>query len=168
MSAELEAILRAHAVRYPLMEPTDAVKLIFQNEFGGGHLITDPAATLRYLQREYSATPRDPALPLTEDIGNGIVRVQLAALDANAFPLERLNELFVRSAEEHKGETACFVQKLKVLQALTEQRVFAFSPGELWDYLARYRDAGYPPVSHSARYRGAYRPAYRVVKKDLL
>ena len=35
---ELERILREHAERYPLMQPTDAVKLIYQNEFGGGHL----------------------------------------------------------------------------------------------------------------------------------
>ena len=36
---ELEAILKIHVKRYPLMQPTDAVKLIYQNEFGGGHLI---------------------------------------------------------------------------------------------------------------------------------
>ena len=36
---ELKAILITHAKRYPLMQPRDAVKLIYQNEFGGGHLI---------------------------------------------------------------------------------------------------------------------------------
>ena len=38
---ELERILRQHADSYPLLQPTDAVKLIYQNEFGGGHLIRD-------------------------------------------------------------------------------------------------------------------------------
>ena len=38
---ELRAILIAHAKRYPLIQPTDAVKLIYQNEFGGGHLIRE-------------------------------------------------------------------------------------------------------------------------------
>ena len=33
----LEQILQDHARKYPKMEPTDAVKLIYQNEFGGGH-----------------------------------------------------------------------------------------------------------------------------------
>ena len=38
---ELIKILRAHAEKYPLMRPQDAVKLVYQNEFGGGHLIVD-------------------------------------------------------------------------------------------------------------------------------
>ena len=43
---ELEKILQDHAKRYPQMEPTDGVKLIYQNEFGGGHLIKDENACL--------------------------------------------------------------------------------------------------------------------------
>ena len=43
---ELKAILITLAKRYPLMQPTDAVKLIYQNEFGGGHLIRDEQAFL--------------------------------------------------------------------------------------------------------------------------
>ena len=43
---DLKQILISHAARYPLMEPTDAVKLIYQNEFGGGHLIRDTEACL--------------------------------------------------------------------------------------------------------------------------
>ena len=34
---ELSHILRNHAARYPAMEPTDAVKLLYQSEFGGSH-----------------------------------------------------------------------------------------------------------------------------------
>lgn len=36
---ELYGVLCAHAARYPLMRPTDAVKLIYQGEFGSGHMI---------------------------------------------------------------------------------------------------------------------------------
>ena len=49
---ELRAILLAHAKRYPLMQPRDAVKLIYQNEFGGGHLIRDEQTCLNYLRQE--------------------------------------------------------------------------------------------------------------------
>lgn len=35
---ELYGVLCAHAARYPLMRPTDAVKLIYQGEFGSGHM----------------------------------------------------------------------------------------------------------------------------------
>ena len=56
MMEELRAILIAHAKRYPLMQPTDAVKLIYQNEFGGGHLIRDEQACLNYLRRELGSS----------------------------------------------------------------------------------------------------------------
>ena len=69
---ELKDILIAHARRYPLMHPCDAVKLIYQNEFGGGHLIRDKQAVLNYLRREYESVEKDSAMPLYEDIGNGI------------------------------------------------------------------------------------------------
>lgn len=43
---ELYGVLCAHAARYPLMRPTDAVKLIYQGEFGSGHMIKNEAAAL--------------------------------------------------------------------------------------------------------------------------
>ena len=98
---ELERILREHAERYPAMEPTDAVKLIYQNEFGGGHLIRDEEACLRYLRREYAAVERDTAMPLYEDIGNGLVRVNLAAVKEEE--LEQLGRDFIRSAAARHG-----------------------------------------------------------------
>lgn len=166
--AELAAILRAHAERYPRMQPSDAVKLLYQNEFGGGHLIADPAASLARLQTEYAATERGSGVPLFEPIGNGIVRVQLAALDPARYPLASLNRDFVRSAALHTGEQAHFLGKLALLQELLPELPLAFSVGELLAYLNAYARAGYPAVSHSAAYREAYRPAYRVVLHSVL
>ena len=60
----MEDILFAHASRYPLMEPRDAVKLIYQNEFGGGHLIRNEKACLEFLSKEYASVPQNPGIPL--------------------------------------------------------------------------------------------------------
>ena len=158
---ELEQILTYHAARYPQMAPTDAVKLIYQNEFGGGHLIRDEAACLSYLAREYAATEHNYRLPLTEAIGNGILRVNLAALPPEK--LEALGRAFLRSAAEHRGLQARFEEKLDLLRRLTAAGCFRFTPEELELYLEAYRKAGYPPVSHSDPYREHYRPAYRIV-----
>ena len=158
---ELERILREHAERYPAMEPTDAVKLIYQNEFGGGHLIRDEEACLRYLRREYAAVERDAAMPLYEDIGNGLVRVNLAAVKEEE--LEQLGRDFIRSAAARHGSMDRFLEKLAVLKRLTEEGCFSFGADTLDAYLARYRDAGYPMVSHSPAYRAHYKPAYRVL-----
>ena len=160
---ELETILKSHAKRYPLMQPTDAVKLIYQNEFGGGHLIQDEEACLNYLRREYADLEKDPAAPLYEDIGNGIVRVNLAAVKPE--DLEQLGQDFIASAAKHKGAMDSFLNKLEVLQKLTAEFVFAFCIDALDAYLSEYKAAGYPVVSHSEQYRQAYTPAYRVILK---
>ncbi len=163
-----EEILRCHARRYPLMEPTDAVKLLYQSEFGGGHLITDPMQSLLRLQAEFRSVQKQAGAALTEDIGGGLVRVQLAALDEQTLPLERLNELFVRSAAEVHGTLSSFWDKITLLSILTQEDCFAFDTTLLKTYLAAYEAAGCPPVSHSPAYRRAYTPAYRVLLAERL
>ena len=158
---ELRAILITHAKRYPLMQPRDAVKLIYQNEFGGGHLIRDEQACLNYLRREYADLENDPTAPLYEDIGNGIVRVHLAVVKPEN--LEQLGRDFIRSAAKHKGTLDSFLNKLEVLRILTAEGVFAFGMDALNTYLSEYKAAGYLAVSHSEQYRQAYKPAYRII-----
>ena len=160
---ELKVILITHANRYPLMQPQDAVKLIYQNEFGGGHLIRDEEACLNYLRREYADLEKDATTPLYENIGNGIVRANLAAVKPE--DLEKLGHDFIASAAKHKGTMDSFLNKLKVLETLTEEGVFAFDTNALTSYLSEYKVAGYPAVSHSLEYREAYKPSYRVILK---
>ena len=164
MMEELRAILIAHAKRYPLMQPTDAVKLIYQNEFGGGHLIRDEEACLNYLHREYTSVAKDPTVPLYEDIGNGIIRVNLAAVKPE--DLEQLGKNFIDSAAKHKGTMDRFLNKLEVLRKLANEGVFNFDTNALNAYLSEYEAAGYPAVSHSPEYRQAYKPAYRIIRKE--
>lgn len=161
----MKTILLTHARRYPNMEPTDAVKLLYQNTFGGGHLIRDEASAIRYLRREYAAVSPNPNLPLTEDIGSGLLRVNLAALPENR--LEELGQAFLRSAKAWQGTLEDFLPKLALLRELTVEGTFEFSPQTLDTYLEEYARAGYPMVSHSERYRQTYHPAYRVVLAEL-
>lgn len=161
---ELQKILSHHASCYPLMQPTDAVKLIYQNEFGGGHLIRDTASCLEYLHREYAQVTKEQAVSLYEPIGNGLIRVNLAALELEELP--RLGEAFIRSAAAHTGTLESFHTKLQILRDLCTEGIFSFSIIELDAYLSQYAQAGFPMVSHSEAYRSAYHPAYRIVRTD--
>lgn len=162
---ELRAILPDQAKRYPLMEPVDAVKLIFQNEFGGGHMISNEDACLAYLRKEYAATTHDLNATLAEPIGNGIVRIHLSALEEGR--VETLGKAFIYSANAHKGTMENFLLKLEVLRQLTAEGLFSFDRASLDAYLQAYKAAGYPAVSHSDTFRKAYRPAYRIVLSEL-
>ena len=159
----LEQILRRHARKYPMMQPTDAVKLIYQNVFGGGHLIRDPEGCINILQREYENTPQEQPAPLLESIGNGLVRVMLNAIDGSGYSIRQLGDDFIRSSEEHKGNLNGFLIKLEILRKVTVSGVFGFTLEEQETYLEAYKEAGYPMVSHSEQYRQAYKPAHRIV-----
>ena len=161
-------ILLFHARKYPQMQPTDAVKLIYQNEFGGGHLVSNPEKSLEYLTAEYNRIPQKKDVTLTEEIGNGIVRVSLAALDTNNLSCKVLNDVFVKSSLLVKGNLSSFLRKLSILKKLTQEGIFAFSPEELEEYLSAYEKAGFPAVSHSEVYRREYAPAYRIVVEEEL
>ena len=149
------------------MEPCDAVKLVYQSVLGGGHLITDPARSLERLAEEYAAVPQT-AGPLYEALGNGVVRVHLSRLDAWGVGLEALNGWFVRSAAACPDTRKALEAALEELIRAAEAGLLPFSPAALAGYLRGYRAAGCPPVSHSAAYRAAYHPAYRVGLRSLL
>ena len=146
------------------MQPQDAVKLAYQSEFGGGHLIADEAACLAFLYEECAATPADDNVPLYEEIGGGMARVHLSALAAAGVAPETLGRAFLVSARTPQGTREGLLQRIAVLQEAAEAGRFAFSAEALQAYLRDYAAAGYPAVSHSEAYRAAYHPAYRVVR----
>ncbi len=150
--------MEAHAARYPAMQPQDAAKLLYQNEFGPGHLITDPADSLRRLQEEQSGAPREGVL--FEPIGGGLCRLYLGPAAQEEIPVETIHRLFLACAGQPRGSKEGLLQKLSQLPA--EQMPFG---RQEWDaYRAAYCAEGCPMVRHSAIYRAQYRPAYRVVE----
>ena len=157
----LICLLRNHAARYPKMEPVDAVKLLYQNEFGGGHMIRDPESCLQFLRREYAGVEKNASAMKKEDIGNGRMRVYLAPLTEDE--VEQLGQDFLQDAKRQQGSLDSFLEKLAVLRQVTGEGLFAFDVAALDAFLEAYAAAGYPMVSHSETYRRAYRPAYRVI-----
>ena len=155
----LLAVLRAHALRYPLSEPRDAVKLLYQNEFGGGHLIRDEGACRARLARELGETPQDPLIPPCEEIGGGLVRLMLAAPRVRALGAEEIADLFIASAARPRWSAESFGEKLALLEERLGETGYAFPADALAAFLAGYRAAGCPMLSHSEVYRRAYRPA---------
>lgn len=160
---ELRRILDEHGRRYPKMTPQDAVKLVYQNEFGGGHLIRDEGESLERLVGEWNALPQEKGRAPFEEIGGGMVRVMLTGENRENYPPEELNRDFARSAKAHRGSMPGFLAKLETVREETAAGRLPFPASALEEYLEGYVDAGCPAVSHSGEYRSAYRPAYRVV-----
>ena len=164
----LEDILLQHFDRYPQMQPQDAVKLIYQQEFGPGHFIKDEKKALEFLRQEIAGIGVPlPGEALYESIGNGLCRLNLRPCKAKGFPLEDILRLFAETANGTQGDKKKFIGGIHVLQKLAEEDETPFEPVLLDIFLAKYPKSC-PAVHHSDTYRLAYRPAYRVVNQRKL
>lgn len=157
MSADFLTAARNHWARYPLMEPQDFAKLAYQSEFGPGHLIREPDKVLAALLAEQGEAGEGPTPP--ESIGNGLCRFHITRDLSPLWELPLIGRMFVRTAGDVKGTEAGLREKLARLAALPV-------PG-LGEYLELWRREGCPAVHHSAVFRGAYGPHYRVLRMDL-
>lgn len=145
----MREILLWHAARYPRMQCRDYLKLLYQSEFGGGHLIADPEKALVWLERESAQATEMPNTPF-EDIGGGLLRMYLPA---EGVASRTALGLFMETCSP-RGSMEGMRRKLELLASMHPE--FA---DEIADYLA----AGCPALRHSEEYRAAYSPAYRLV-----
>ncbi len=154
--------LKAHFLRYPKMTPQDTVKLIFQSEFGPGHLIADKNYACNRLKAELASTVRDENIPTVEFIGGDACRFNLASLPAELSP-ETLTQIFIMSAEMFSGSEHAFESKLHEVYSLIDEKQAPFSRCEYSEFLKKYFEAGKGALHHSSDYNALYRPAYRVM-----
>ena len=157
----MEDILLQHFEKYPQMQAQDAVKLIYQQEFGPEHMIKDPAKALAMIRQEMNGLEPQPGEPLYEAIGNGLCRLK------RGIPAEDIARLFTETASGVQGDKKQFRQALRALQRLAEEDETPFDPVELDIFLAHY-PAACPALHHSEAYRAAYAPAYRIVLQKKL
>jgi len=169
---DLRKILLQHFERYPAMQIRDMVKLIYQNEFAGGHLIANESDSMSRLKDEFEALSKNTGnaqgLNPFEEIGNGLCRLHLERLTGSDVSLRTVNKMFVSTANTVSGSITAFEEKLNVLRQCCMNKELPFNAEDVDAYLADYKNSGYPAVSHSETYKNAYRPAYRIVKSEYM
>ncbi len=147
---------------HPSMEPQDACKLCYQAAHGGEHLLKDLTAARAYLARELEVTPADGDIPLYEMISPCYARVNLAAWKAAGRSADELFALFAAGGGA-QGQIEEFLSAAEGVWAQSGRDRAAWS-----EFVCQYRRAGCPALHHSAAYRAAERPAYRLVKAQLI
>ena len=163
----LKNILTLHAQRYPAMEVRDYVKLLYQSEFGPGHLVGEGDA-LEALEAELAQAAEVGYAPeyAVEAIGGGLCRTHLDPRLFTREDLPLLARCFARSARP-RGTLAGLWEKLGTLAAMAWAGELPLDPREVELFLALYESEGCPPLRHSEGYREVYRPHYRVLDRDL-
>jgi hypothetical protein len=167
---KVDSLLRGHLLRYPLMEPVDLYKLLFQAVMGPAHAMADHGAARVWLLSELERPGPGPEEPLLDPIAGagGITRVHLRPWLAAGLDPDLLLEAFVRTSETFLGsvpqlEAAC----LEAAAFLHGEHAAPAAEG-FERMVPSLREHSFPALHHSAAYRVAYRPAYRVVDASLL
>ena len=148
---------------HPFAQPQDYIKLIFQSEFGPGHLVADRNFSHNRLTDEWNSV-KDLPQEENQDIGGGYIRLCIKGIGEQQ--LSAVNTAFVTSANEKSGSEAGFLAKLDIFIAMAEEDVFDFSALQAKQAAEEYLAQGIKPTSHTKIYHRHYTPAYRVVKKE--
>ena len=159
-------IIKEHLKMYPKMQIQDVAKLLYQSEFGGGHLIADKHRSLMRIKAEYESLSEEEkrAEMKYESIGDGMYRVYLSCLTED-LSAEMLNRMFVASANEKKGSVIGLEEKLEACLKACKEKELPFSWEEMKEHFESWKAEGYPAKSHTDTYREAYHPAYRVMEE---
>ncbi len=155
-------LLVEQVVNYPEMQPQDAVKLLYQKNFGCGHMLSNNADYAEFIYAE-SSSLQEPIGWRSENIGI-YSRLYLPSPPDRVFS-SVLAKLFLKSGDL-PHEMSGFLADLEILKRLAAGNRFSFSAETVDDYLKQYSENGYPVVSHSAQYKQHYFPAYRVIKTE--
>ncbi len=177
MEQELTRLLNTHLQRRPRMQAQDCYKLLYQREFGCGHLAPTLETAVAGLQSEavqaaelngtaqLAERAADNTLPGTaEPIGNGLCRIYLDGVWSKE-ALRLLGRIFCASARTHAGDSARFAAALRLLAHWAQGVLPGTELLALQQIQSTAAANGFFAVHHSQAYRDAYAPHYRVVRQ---
>ncbi len=155
---------------HPEVEAVDLYKFLHQAMFGPGHAVPDAAQAAEALQSELADLgPPVEGETWCDTLGGDPmqVRVNLRPFVANGFSNDALAEAFVATASAVRADP----QQMGIALDLVVQWLQTDGRKELGQDLHALAESmakeGYPPVHHSAAYRQAYQPAYRVIEAPI-
>ena len=156
-------LLTSQRQAYPKMQCQDAIKAVFQAEWGCEHLISDEQGAYAMLKDEWEGTAADASCALTEPLGERFARLHIAAARAQGLNPDTLFQMFLHAAQLRCDDPAHFDEALEDIVNMARKGKLPFSGAEAEACIRAYRARGCPAVHHSEAFRQAYHPAYRVI-----
>ncbi len=165
-----QRLLLQNYQRYPKSRAEDFYKIIFQSVFGIVHLIGNEASAREDLDHEmFALGPPKSNEPLLEplDPRGRMVRVNLRPFMAENLSRDALIRVMMETAATVHGDSTLFWGRWEAFRDLIDRKEIDI-PMEDFKAVDKFaKERNYPPIHHSDEYRGAYKPAYRVVLRNL-
>lgn len=156
---KMHRLLQEHYIQYPLMTETDLLKLLYQEAYGPGHLVTDTEVFLERLENENDSFSRQECR--TERIGSHFSRFYPNRLNQNQKKMI-LRMVQMSSDYVHDSEKL-FAEGIELVCEEIRKGKLQLSEEMLRNQVLHWEKTGRQPFSHSERYRNAYQPHYRVM-----
>ena len=163
-------IMLNHLKKYPLMSVQDIYKLIYQAAMGPEHLIKDKDSSFDKLYFELEQIGSSSSQVLLEEIDPAglLVRFNLFPFKENNGDPQKLFEAFFQTALEFKPVPGNMNHYCDEVIHLVEKNIIIIDTIELKSFFQLKESHDFPAVHHSDIYRNAYRPAYRLILKELI
>lgn len=172
LQTEVFNLVISHYNRYPEMEIEDVYKLLYQGAVGPEHAINSPEIFENSLAREMEEMDAgNKSIPLWENIrpDGELVRTNLAPYKVRGGNAEALSTLCLWTASSFKGQKGDLREAWHTFQKIcSDNRIRKFTLENFAILNEFLEKSDFPPVHHSKSYRNAYRPAYRLVRREFL
>lgn len=171
-SQEVEAFVAGMLHNYPEARLLDIYKSCFQDYMGAEHLVGDIASARSYLEQELALTSDVDLLPWYSEpcgVDGRYVRVSLRAVHDGLITIDELLDAFVNSANASDRPTveqwsARWREILVTIDGMGLELPH-FEQDKL--FIDSVLAQGKYAISHSPEYREAYKPHYRIVRRDI-
>ena len=175
----VERVVKWQLENYPESRLTDLYKNFFQDKFGPGHMVADTASAGAYIRRELALmrsesggkvvglTQREVA-EITGWEGK-FVRVDMAVIDMGIISYKIFSDAFFESSRSHilpdvkEWANEWFLIE-KIIKDIAPQINGFEEDSEL---LRKLLGKGAYVIHHSREYSEAYRPHYRLIKREI-
>jgi len=162
----ITSLLAAHLARYPAMQLADIYKLLHQAALGPRHATPNAAAARKGLADEVKTLGDGPDELLQDVISpdGRLARIHLRPYFASGGDVDALHRAFMETASSYPASPEKLARFCSCLGDLAAGGI-PYAREAVLAYVDEVTRAGYPPVHHSAAFREAYRPAYRVERR---
>lgn len=172
MSQNIDEIVKNQLSNYPKSRLLDIYKSCFQDFMGAEHLVGDTLSVRRYLEYELQQVEGDSLMSwYAEPCGlqGRYVRVSLRVVQKGLVSLDQLLSAFIRSANDsvRPSVEVWKAEWEKIVGQIDEMRLGLPYYDDDRRFIADVLAQGKYAISHSPDYRAAYRPHYRIVRRDI-
>lgn len=172
MSQNIDEMVKNQLSNYPKSRLLDIYKSCFQDFMGAEHLVGDTLSVRRYLEYELQQVEGDSLMSwYAEPCGlqGRYVRVSLRVVQEGLVSLDQLLSAFIRSANDsvRPSVEVWKTEWEKIVGQIDEMRLGLPYYDDDRRFIADVLAQGKYAISHSPDYRAAYRPHYRIVRRDI-